>query len=167
MITRRQKSGDEPMVKVQKKFRKKKQKKVHNNFLTMVLLMPLYAYLQDREAAYMLYRIEQGAKLDTNTTINDYDDEDVKLVLSSSDDDDMPFSVLCAKIDAAPPISELADSLIFTDTSIISESQEENLDSTTEQGSKNKTNFKKFVKKNDYTVIKVFKNSKYKIYICH
>ena len=127
----------------------------------------------------MLYRIEQGAKLDTNTTINDYDDEDedVKLVLSSSDDDDMPFSVLCAKLDAAPPISELADSLIFTDTSIISESQEENLDSTTEQtaehnstteqGSKNKTNFKKFVKKNDYTVIKVFKNSKYKIYICH
>ena len=105
MITRRQKSGDEPMVKVQKKFRKKKVKKMHNNFLTMVLLMPLYAYLQDREAAYMLYRIEQGAKLDTNTTINDYDDEDedVKLVLSSSDDDDMPFSVLCAKLDAAPP----------------------------------------------------------------
>ena len=51
MLTRRQKSGDEPMVKVQKKFRKKKVKKMHNNFLTMVLLMPLYAYLQDREAA--------------------------------------------------------------------------------------------------------------------
>jgi hypothetical protein len=66
MLTRGQRAGTEPMVKVQKKFRKIKPKKVHNNWLSFVLLMPLYLYLEHRKAAYMLMRMEQGALLDTS-----------------------------------------------------------------------------------------------------
>jgi len=124
MLTRRQKAGIEPMVKVQQKFRKKKAKKVHNNWLAMILLMPLYAYLHHREAAYMLMRIEQRGKLDVtgeheslsdDDDYGDDDDGDGPLILQEDSDDD--------------------DGALNDD-----ESQVE---------TKSKTNFKKFVKKNN------------------
>ena len=49
--TRRQKAGLEPMVKLPTKTRnsKKKIKSVHNNLVTMILLMPLYSYMNIRK----------------------------------------------------------------------------------------------------------------------
>ena len=50
-ITRRQQAGLEPMVKLPTKTRnsKNKKKSVHNNLVTMILLMPLYSYMNIRK----------------------------------------------------------------------------------------------------------------------
>jgi len=125
MLTRGQRAGIEPMVKVQKKFRKKRTKKVHSNWLQMILLLPIFLYMNHREASYMLMRIEQRRLQNLNTKQDTSDDDDFNLNLEDdSDDDDVPFSVLCAQ-----------QKLDFTNTSLdISQGDGEGVNEGDEEG---------------------------------
>ena len=137
------------MVKVQKKFRKKRFKKVHTNWLQMILLLPIYLYMKHREAAHMLMCIEQRRlqNLDTKQdTSEDEVDEDFNLKLcddDDDDDDDVPFSVL---LDRAQLVLDHAQQL-------------HNVEEHEEAEEKTKTNFNKFVKKNEFIVCQLFKKS--------
>jgi len=169
MLTRAQKKGTEPMVKIQQKFRKKRPIKVHSNFLAMVLLMPLYAYMQ------MRLKLEAGATTDENPGLNEsiksYLDtlELQESILSDDTDDDVPCSMLLAR-----------EKLNFSNTSY-NEVSDENVsvenENVTEAGddpvSDNEVkcddemmkcgkllNFSKMVLKNEYKECSVFKKSK-------
>ena len=142
MLTRRQKAGLEPLIKTKKKYRKKT-KKIHESWLVMILLLPLYGLMILRKE---IAKDSANSTPQNSPQLSSQVSPDIMLNLESSSDDEIIVRKLQEPI----------------------ESEDENKgENETSEAPKcgPKLNFKRFVLKNQFNLIEKFNKSNYFIII--